>query len=537
MAVEIKYNNVNPFGARTPFVDQEVLRQESNGLISSVTRLTLNGTRPRPSCSANFSDYKADMDSLRTAFHSQFKPIEISENGNQLFYHSAAKVVSIIFPDSPFIGFYSYQIVLDCINSYQNSGILEPVDEWTTDEDSNGVISLTHTVSARGVGENALELAKSFVLAQSDGNYDLFLFLDDGSEQLFLLDDDETPVLLDSKNRKYPLISRKTFLNRLTGEFRMTESWVYHPENQGTNGVITYQTSVNESNGVATVEISGEIQVARIDVEQTEILKAKQTFDSIDFQAIAQSEYEASGGVLTLSNVTGGSVAQNADLGTVSFSLSWNSQKESSPYILDSSTVTINKTGGPNCFRYSGTVKVDEGCQRDRLTLAKNFFKAVNLDARVLQQWNIYGTGEVLTANPRSKSYSENPATGEVTFSAFYCADPEVECGAIEAFKYSMSWTPSINQYSANPIKEGGGFYDVQNLNFKNRQGFSIQGSAKRIKCFSLEAAKGEIRSRINLLMIKYFPAANRILLSSQIEEDKNGDFINFSFSWNADAD
>ncbi|MGK3946254.1 hypothetical protein ABK046_48870, partial [Streptomyces caeruleatus] len=84
---------------------------------------------------------------------------------------------------------------------------------------------------------------------------------------------------------------------------------------------ITYETSVNENNGVTTVEISGEIQVARIDAGPNEILKAKQTFDSIDFQAIAQQEYEANGGTLTLSQVGGVSINQNADLGTVSFSL------------------------------------------------------------------------------------------------------------------------------------------------------------------------------------------------------------------------
>lgn len=688
MAVEIKYDGVNPFGTRTPFVDQEVLRQESNGLISSITRLTLNGTRPRPFgivgglgpelinngdfidysgwsnfgdfvinfsgpdnkaeinifettpeitynpltqtipfmepgnyrmsfeysgslpdggvlnlyvlgngnqiyantienssgvasfdfyhnvgdfgmeffvsvfqassgqtviatlskislkkiiqdtyCNPGFSAYKSDMDSLRSYFHKQFKSIQIIEGGKELFYHPSSKVVSVTFPESAFTGFYNYQIVLDCINSYQNEGVLEPVDEWAVDEDANGTKTISHTVSARGVGTLAFERARDFVLSRFDGYHDVFIFLDDGAEQFVIIDNEETPVLLDIKNRRYPLISRRSFVNRLTGEFRMVENWVYHPENQGTNGVITYETSVSESNGVTTVEISGEIQVGRIDTSQNEIEKAKQTFDSIDFQAIAQQEYEQNGGTSDLSTVGGVSVAQNADLGTVSFTLSWNSQKESSPYIIDSSTVTISKTGGPTCFRYSGTVKVDAGCQRDRIGVAKAFFQAVNWDARVLQQWGIYGTGESLTANPRSKSYSENPATGEVSFSSLYCADPEIECGAIEAFKYSMSWTPSINKYVANPIKEGLGFYDIQNLNFKNRQVFSIQGSAKRIKCFSLEAAQGEIRSRINLLMVKYFPARNRILLSSQISEDKNGDFINFNFSWNADAE
>jgi hypothetical protein len=63
-----------------------------------------------------------------------------------------------------------------------------------------------------------------------------------------------------------------------------------------------------------------------------------------------------------------------------------------------------------------------------------------------------------------------------------------------------------------------------------------MNGTAKRVKCYSKESAIGEIKSRVNLLMLKYFPGSNRVLLNSQIEEDKNGDFYSFNFTWSADA-
>lgn len=579
MSVEILYNGQNPFGTRTPFVSRDYSRQDVNGYLSGVNRLTISGTRPRPNsavisgvleiidsdgdpvgdsdgdpiegvysdgvgCFATFQDYYDDMAELKSYFSLQFKTFHILENGNEVFYHPSAKVISITFPESQYSGFYRYEIVIDCIDSFENGGILDPIDEWSSSEDASGTYTITHTVSARGVGADALEKAKAFVLAQSDLRHEAVFFLDSGSEIFLMLDESDVPLLLDEHDRRYPLISRKTFLNRYTGEFRMTEVWLHNPEYTGNGyGFITYQTTFSQVDGIDTVEISGEIQVNRIDTNYqvdtaTErMVKAKVTFDSIDFQAIAQQEYAANGGLLTLSSVTGASISENAELGTVSFTLSWDSSKESSPYIIDTSTVIINKIGGPNCFRYTGVVKSDGKCQTTRFEEVKTFAENINWEERVLQQWALYGTGEELTANAKSKTFSENMASGQISVSSEYCAEPELECGYIENFKYTMTWTPSIQKYSVNPILDGRGYYDVQNLGFKNRKGFAITGSARRIKCASKEAAIGELRARINMIMVKNFPGFNRILLQSEINEDKFGDFLSFSYSWNANAD
>lgn len=302
MAVTITYDGVNPFGTRTPFVSREYNRVDVNGYISGVNRLTLSGSRPRPSCDATFANYKADMDLLRSYFALQFKELVILEDATEIFSHPEVKIISISFPESSFSGFYRYEIVIDCFDSYLGEQVVDPVDEWTTDEDANGITTVTRTLSARGLGDRTYEKARDFVLLQSDGQRDILISLDDGVAQFLLFDDDETPVLFDERDRRYPLISRKTFFNRLTGEFRMVETWVYQDGYEGSGyGTIIYQTGVSESNGETIVEISGDIQVRLVDASASEINNAKLTFDTIDFQAVAQQEYQSNGGVLTLS--------------------------------------------------------------------------------------------------------------------------------------------------------------------------------------------------------------------------------------------
>ena len=534
MSIEVRYNGLNPFGTLTPYVDRSFSSSDVNGYISGVERLTISGFRRVPVCSNNFASIRADIETLKSFFVQQFKPIEVFENGNLIFSHPAAKIVAVSVPENSFYNKYPYEITLDCIDDYLNEEILEPVDQWSGQEDENGTFTITHTVSARGIGQNAYEKARGFVLKNSTP-YDLYLFLDQGIDQVFLLDDGETPLLLDSHDRRYALISRVTVPNRLTGEFRMTETWVYNPSTDAF-GVMTYQISVSENQDETAVEISGEIQVNRVDAYSNEIQNAKTTFDSLDFQAIAQYYYQISGGVGTLSSVRTFQVNETPDLGTVSFTLGWGSNSKNSPYLIEKSTVSINKSGGPNCFTYGGTIKMDGRCGISRAQDIKTYFDSIDWNVKILQKWNKYGTGETLTANWKNKSVSTNNSTGEITISMTYCADFEAECGAVEGFKYTMNWTPSIEQYSPDPILFGKGYYKIQDLGFKNRQGFSISGSARRVKCYNSIAAKGEIKHRLNSIMLNGFPGSNRILLVSDITEDKTGDFYSFNYSWSADA-
>ena len=332
---------------------------------------------------------------------------------------------------------------------------------------------------------------------------------------------------------EYVLISRKSSCDRLNGDFSMTETWIKNSENSNVGyGVITYETVISESNGLTTVEINGKIELSKVDSVANGIVRGRETYSLIDFQAIAQSEYQKTGGTLTLSKPVSLSVTEDANNGEVSFNLAWNNQAESSPYIVDSCAISIPNINGTSCIQYSAKIKSDSKDIVRRYADVKTFFENIDWEARVIQKWNKYGTGETLSSSSKSKSVSYNPFSAEISCTVNYCTEVEVECSSIEAFKYSLSFSPSITKYAADPILYKTGFYSIQNLGFKNRQGFSISGSAKRVKCFSKESSIGEIKSRVNLLLMKYFKTSNKVLTQNNIEYDKNGDFFSFSFAW-----
>lgn len=540
MSTIIRYNGVNPFLDRTPFVSTEVVFQDNNGYSSRIDRYTISGTRPRtqiapvydpdtglttrfPCAPFTFSDVNRDIQDLINIFHLNFRLFEVVENGNVIFSCPQAIIRSISFPENTFRSFYPFEIVIDCIRSYQDLGIVEPVDIYETSQDDSYVTTIKHTVSCRGVGpaQVAIENATQFVEnARTNLLYESFA----GSvNELF-----------------YPATrSRNYSINRLTGEVSLTTTYIYDEEhNNPTFGypVLTWTCSIEQSDGQTIVTINGNSLGNSVDGDD-EMEQARFRFDNVDWQAIAQSEWEKSGGATILAENTGFTVDENPLTSEVSFSLTWNSDSENGAYIQDSSTVMRSYDGNPTCFRYRGTVKMDRGCAGARFQEVKNLFEATNFTVRALQKWDKYGTGEKLSVVPRQKTVTTNEFAGTISFEVEYCHSPFDDCGCAENMIYSFDFTASIQQYSPQPVLRGRGRYIVQNLGFKNRRKFSIQGQARRAKCCNLEQAKANLKTRINLISAQYFTVPDKILEEARIENDLIGDLLSFTYSWSGAAD
>lgn len=516
--IEIFYNSINPFDERVPFVSSEVVFEDNNGYISRVDRYTLSGTRERPSCNPNFAEYKTDIDYLLSVFHLNFKKFEMKENGRTFFLCDQAQVKSITFPETSFQSFYRYEIVIDCIQSYENLGIVNPQETYETSQDDSPVTTIRHNVSCRGVGPNAVNNAKSFVDSRRAKIIGMSFAGDDTDDS------------------KFVKISRNYNVNRLTGEVSLTTTYLYNEENVTDNySVITYTCEISNSIEDSTITISGQIQGNSIDGE-SELTKTKSKFDEIDWQALAQLEWENWGGQTSLSEAVEFSVNEDPFTAQVSFSLSWSTNVQEGPYIQESWTVSRDYTGEPTCFTYRGTVRDDSGCVGQRFAAVEALFAATNFQGRVANLWAKYGTGESLSYVARSQSVSSNPFVGTKTFEITYCHDPGSNCGCAENMTYTMSFVEPIQQYSSQPILKGAGRYSTQNLGIKNRRKFSIQGTARRAKCCTVEQTKSNIKTRLNFLMNLYFAQNDRILEEAEIDNSDTGDNLSFNYTWSAAA-
>lgn len=563
MSVQITYNGEDPFGIYVPQIERDQIIVDNNGYISSTDRFTLSGFLVKDICSTTWAQYHeamlrfmaifsknfgefiisgdpegqffvdhegsffvdSDLNPYTTGLHvdtgvqffvdgdgsfftdSDLNPY-VSNNFSRLAVYRCPRAIvrSISFEDNSFYNLVPYVIEIDCIRSYQNLNILDPVDQWSTDQGEDSIVTITHTMSCRGVGPNALASAKSF-LENTRNNSVLFSI--------------GTPV------SSLPIIFRTESQNRLTGEYSLTEVFLYNEDDpaQLAPGIITYSSDIQEGQGVTEISITGEIRENVVD--QGDVLSlTRSKFDSIDWDAIAAQLYGSSIDKKSIS------VQENKQTGTVSFTLTYNSLSNNSPYLIDETTITRDLVSGRDCISLRLTVQMDYGCVGSRFVAVKTYAAALNINSILLQKWAKFGPGGNLSTTPENKSWTENPIEGSVTLSVQHCTKTSKECGCLQNFDYTLEFNPGANQYVANPIYRAAGFYDVQNLNSKTRTRYGLTGSATVAKCCSNEQAIIELRGRVNSIGNFYFLGKDKILEEANITTTKNKESLNFSFRW-----
>lgn len=513
MATIIRYNGVNPFGTRTPEVSKEELLESPNGYISNVERYTISGTRPRPSCNAGFTAYYADMEYILSSFKDQFKTFEIVENGVPLVTKTNCIIRSVSFPESSYVSFYEYEIVIDFFKTFDNLGVVEPEETYETSQEDSSITTLRHTISCRGVGPNAYLNAKAF--------------LDLRIANFFV------PTIVGKANVTVSpvLLSRVYSENKFTGEYSVVTTYTYDAESTQ-YGTLVYTTELSETPEGTVITISGEIQVAA--VNNIEMDKARLRFNQIDWQALAQSEWQKWGGTTTLGENVTFSVNENPLTGQVSFSLTWNTTSQEGPYLQE--TLTVSQGLEATCMSYRALVRADHGCVGQRFAEVEAYFNATNFRARALTLWNLYGTGETLSPEARALTITRNEFAGTTSVELTLCHDSAFSCGCAENMNFSLEFVEPIDQYAAQPVLRGLGRYIIQDLGFKNRRKFSIRGAARRAKCCTIEQAISGIKTRLNFLSFQYFPASDKILELAQIDRSDSGDAISFNYSWSGAA-
>lgn len=521
MPATITYNGLNPFGARTPLIEQSVVFADNNGYISEVDRFTLTGTRPRPFCNATFADYKNDIDYIINSFHLQFKEFKVIENGGTIFSFPTAQIRSISFPQSSYQTFYEYEIVIDCVKSYENLGIIEPQETYEISQEDSPATTIRHSISCRGIGASGVENAATWV---EQKRISILPWSVTGNDSGIL----------------YPVtLSRNYSVNRLTAEVSLTTVYLYNEEDlnpQYSYSVFTdISCELSENENGTTITIQGSFQGNSVDGND-EMDQARYRFEQTDWQALAQKEWEGWGGASILGDHISFSVNENPLTAQVDFTMVWDSNSGESPYIQENATV-IQSIENPTCFRYQAVIKSDRGCAGQKFEELETLFESTNWTNRAIAMWGKYGTGETLSLIPKAKSVTKNKFSPSISVELQFCHDPAQTCGCAENLTYTLAFVDDIEQYVAQPVFRGHGNYVIQDLGFKNRKKFTIQGSARTSKCCTVEQAKFSIKNRLNFLCAQYFPGNDKILDSGNIEESKTGDVLNFNYVWSAAAD
>jgi len=516
--VTIEYNGSNPFSgiAPTPLVARSLTPVGSNryGLKDSIT---LNGVITGD-CNDGFQSIYEKYITLTNRFSDNFKDLQILENGSGIYTADYAYVKSISITDNKWWGIIPFSISLDAYDSdsFQSGkyGVSSSQNQFAFSENDDCTVSITQNVSAVGFNTstgayyNALNYVSSLT-GWSDQVSPAFIT------------GGVSPVLISVAEKP----------NRMQGSYGATLSYLYDKGGNIPNTSGLFKYSLEKSSGVdkTSVKINGEF----IGGQKIDNSILRQNFDQIDFHSIASTSFQDVG---LFREPVSFSSTENLSGNEISFSVEYSNLIQEDPYFVDKTKVTYDCLSNTVKMTVGGTVKSHNICSG--FALAQNYYENIDVSGLAASNWADYGSGD-LNYNFTSHSYSEDRVGKSINFSYGFSNEdygPSLLDDCLEDFNYSLSFTPSINQYSAKPILDGEGAWAVTDMGFKKRARFSTNGSARVTECCSEESALAMTKTRLNQISSEYFDGTNKILESQTLKFNDETFVVNFSASWSAET-
>lgn len=474
------------------------------------TTIILSGQlRADSTCAGLQSSYNLTK-SLILNFAENFKNFIIFDNISAVFSGSAF-VESIEFPESLFIGLIPFQIRLSFLTT--SYPVLDQKEEFIYEEQEGCLVSVTHNVSCRGFAGFGITDPMTYAKLFISGRMGYIGFLDPYGYSV------TSPVLR----------SRNQTVNELTAEVSLTE--VYSFDKSNTSGdrdfVCEYTTTVSEKDAAAEISANGKIYGAI----NGDIALTRAHFVSMDFYTICLNTFQESFNTTEILETIPFSISatEDRDDNSISFSVVYRNKAQNDPFLIPSFTFSDNRDGTV-CFSADITIRSLFGTSAERLAKTLNKYQTTDWFSYINSKLVSYGYSATLSDSFKSKTYSIDNESGDISFSVTYCTDSEKY---FDNFRYSMSFSPPIPQFSESATVDGEGCYYVQDLGFLSRGKFSINGTATPSKCISIEETKSKIVTEANRIMIEYFDATDIILDAENIEISDDKTAVSFSFSWN----
>lgn len=517
---EILYDNQNPFDglAPTPIVSRSVAPVHYLEKHGEVESFRLDGYITGECSENNFSGLYTNAETLINRFCSQFKRFQIIENigdgrtGHIIDYPSSM-VRNITIEDSPFSSYLPFTVNLDVYpeSSFANFGIWEPRQEISFKQNEDGTVSVSKNVGARGFNTDlpALENAINFVDANSGWNDDITpLFISSG-----------TPILLTETRN----------IDRANGAYSISQEFVYQSCGDRNLEKCFLQYTVDSSSGVegSTVKIEGNIRGGA----ETTLQNLRDSFASLDFLAIAESEYPLSS---FYDSPSSKSISENIDEKTISFSFVFVDFITSDPYIMDSFSVSFNSSENKKCASANVEIRSNIGCKSERWAKINQFRDNFDMREWMQSRYEEYvGEGEI-GGSFVSFGKSSNENNLSVGLSATLCEKKIQIPEGLEDIVFSVQISPAMPKFAPFQGLDCLGAVTVQKMQGLTRRNVSISGYAVMLPCAEYDDSKDLVKNYINSIKEDYLNEDDAFLTQYSINQGSNEDsqIINFSFSW-----
>jgi len=525
ITTSITYDNFT-FNEPVPFVsrNQEIINYGDRW--GEITKITLQGQLTGV-CPNDFGQLITGQRNLISGFSRDFKKLTISENNKNIFNSDTCAVRSINFEQSPYVKLLNYTIEIDCYERdlfTQTFGILDPVNEYTFNENEDQSVVINHNISARGISTSnfsAMENARNYVYSLTGYNPSIL------------------PININNSNYTPLLRSYVENINRLNGTYGIQESYVVDISNDAyinSQYFTRYTTSISKAlnNDFDSISIQGSIQGSKRESFQN----IRSYASSLNLFNICQ---DAFGGQLNSIPIS-----LSFDENQAANSINFNATFDNDIIIDDDFTtdeyfdpiIEINKDTitSITSVSISGPI-ITKGNLKDRYQEAKSFITNIigsysNVPNYLyFQSLNAYNKMKTvlsissnisLNSNFRSYNITENPEKGEIVLSAtFDDRDSTPSTNYTKFNSFEISYEPKIELFRPRPTYNINGFYVVYELGeAKKLATVNVNMTQEFIKNTDTDSAKIDLSETLSSIKSTYV-SGSYILLDENINFDQ----------------
>lgn len=467
MSVTITYNNLNVFsGQPTPFIARSKDNVSYGERWASLEKISLIGQLT--GCS--FSELSGSQISLISGFSRDFQTLRIIQTGNIIQTFTNVWVDSIDFPPSNYVKFIPYQINLSCYPSGSFSGIngvIEPSDTWNYSQGENGLVEVSHQVSAKGIhtvtgGYGALDNARNFVLARTGFiNY-------------------IAPNFISNLGTSGVLRSQSEVIDRFDSTYSITETFTLDQFFPCDYGILRYTIDQGMTQaGFNSASIKGSFE-GSFNADFSLIKNRASNFDyySSLFNGI-------NSGIKLNRTPLNRKITENQNLNRIDFDISF----DDNPSFPVNTVYNVNIQSGADLISVSVNGEVNgRGDLNDRWQLVKSGYSGLDIFSIANREYTGYighignSPSTKLNKNFSSESVSFDSFNGTISFDFTYQDKALSPSPDLLDFNYEVNVVPPLRKIIATPLissyEEGESKYEITDMGFDSLGTISINGTS-----------------------------------------------------------
>lgn len=418
-------------------------------------------------CYSGFSGIVDRQNQLVSRFSKGFQNLEVYENSQLIDRYSFVRVANISFPQNRYLQLLPFQIDLEVYPQDYFSGafgVLDPKEEVSFQEEDDGILTINHIVSARGIqtsnsNSNSLDNAKAWVQARS------------GWAGTIL------PAFATGVNFSPCLQQIQENIDPFNSTYEIKESYTTDIYQSG-YGILRFTTEFNSGieDGISTLSLRGAINGCKNG--SVSMLRTRYA----DFNALSEAvnQYRKITTFTDLNPIpVSKGVSEDTSSLNLSFSYLWNNSKAPITYFDYRVEFEYNYEEDIITASIDGSI-VSRHPIAERWNVVKNFANNLDLYSIILPFYYEYVSIVAphlsvfpLNIVPLSKRKSTNEFAASISLGATF-DNSNVRPYGLRNFDYSVRVSPAIRRYNAAPLLDGQGEYVIFDLGYARRATCSI---------------------------------------------------------------